>query len=436
MFRAFTRRERRPLWSVLAFLLAVGLGYCVWSASQAQSGSVKAETNEVRIIAQTDLAELLQPRDLENPIVGERAAELGADIDRSIEGDGPIEEVRIYSSVGRILFAEDAAVVGTRPSYIRGLTSEVASGRARSVVRGSRLQTYVPIRLTPGGPVAVAELSQPYAPIASAQSGQWNQYALIAGGLLLFCIVMVVITSRAAPSAPKIKGAADDEREPARVAPPRQDRRETGEGKPLYLQEGFREVEERRQEAERRANVAEQNLGGMQKQLGDALTKIKDLEARLAVKDSETETNGAEIRSIREELKDTLDKLNKADLENAALRERMNLRQREFEVLQQRVEKSRGAQTEMDELKTKLADAELRSTEMAREIERLEAELGSAQSTFHMTKLSEALREFDTPEEADADAAPAQPAALAQPEQKAPVSLRDRLRKNAPEKVK
>jgi chromosome segregation ATPase len=247
---------------------------------------------------------------------------------------------------------------------------------------------------------------------------------------------MVVMTSRAAPSAPKVGRGREDEREQARVATPHERQRQTTDDKPLYLQEGFREIEERRQEAERRAKVAEQNLGGMQKQLGDALTKIKDLEARLAVKDSETETNGAEIRSIRDELKATLEKLNKADLENVALRERMNLRQREFESLQQKVEKSRAAETEIDELKTKLAEAERRATEMVREIERLEAELDSTKSSFHMTKLSEALREFDTPDEAEGDEAPAQPTQPARPDPKAPVSLRDRLRRNAPEKVR
>jgi hypothetical protein len=432
MLGALTRRERRPLWSVLAFLVTAGLGYCVWMASQAQSGSIKAATNEVRVMAQTDLAEMLQPRDLTAPIVGDRADELRADIDRSIKGDGPIEEVRIYSSVGRILYAEDPGIVGTRPSYIRDLTSEVSSGRARSIVRGERLQTYVPIWLTPGGTVAVAEVSQPYAPIAAERSGQWNRLALIAGGLVLLCIVMVVMTTRAAPSVPKPKRSKDADRE-ERTSTGYERQRQQNPDAPAYLQEGFREIEERRQEAERRAKVAEQNLGGLQKQLNDALTKVKDLEARLAVKDNETATTDAETRSIRDELKDTLDKLNRADLENTALRERMNLRQREFESLQQKLQKSRTGDAELEETKSKLADAERKATEMAREIERLEAELDSAKSSFHMTKLSEALREFDTPDEAEA-AETTTPASSAQPENKP--SLRERLRKNTPEKVR
>jgi hypothetical protein len=432
MFRSLARRERRPLWSVVSFLLAAGLGLSLWAASQAKSGSVKDTTNEVRIIAQTDIAPMLQPRDLTAPIVGERATELGAQIERSILSDGPIDDVRIYSSVGRILFADDPSIVGTRPSYIRDLTSEVASGHARSIVRGGRLQTYVPIWLTPDGTVVVAELSQPYAPIAGAGSGEWQRLALIAGALLLVSLAMVVTTTRAMPRAvAEARGSQPMSARGSAASASSSPQRATPGDKPAYVQDGFRQVEERRQEAERRVQAAEQNLGGLQKQLNDALTKVKDLEGRLAVKDGERATNGSELRAMREELKDTSERLTKAELDNTALRERMTLRQREFDDLARKLQKLESAapSEDLEPLKTKLAETERRNAEMARDIERLEAELENTQSSFHMTKLSEALREFDTPDEGETEE-------QQNKDKPATVTVRDRRRGTTPEKVR
>jgi peptidoglycan hydrolase CwlO-like protein len=432
MVRSLARRERRPLWSVLSFLLAIGLGLSLWAASQAKSGSVKDTTNAVRIVAQTDLAPMLQPRDLTAPIVGERASELGSQIERTIMSEGPIEEVRIYSAVGRILYAEDPSIVGTRPSYIRDLTAEVASGHARSVVRGGRLQTYVPIWLTPDGTVVVAELSQPYAPIAGARSGDWQRLAMIAAALLVVSLAMVVTTSRAAPRV--VMEAREAQPTPSRGAVSRasaSSQRTPAAEKPAYAQEGFRQVEERRQEAERRAQAAEQNLGGLQKQLTDALARARELEGRLAVKDSEGATNGSELKAIREELRDTAERLKEAELDNAALRERMALRQREFDELARKAQKLESAapNEDVEALKAKLADAERRNAEMSRDIERLEAELDSTKSSFHMTKLSEALREFDTPDEGETED-------QENKERQASVKLRGRRGANAPEKVR
>jgi hypothetical protein len=428
MFRALARRERRPLWSVLSFLLTAALGLSLWAASQAKSGSIKDATNDVRIVAQTDLAPMLQPRDLMAPIVGERASDLAESIERSIVSDGPIEEVRIYSSLGRILYAEDSAIVGTRPSYIRELTSDVASGHARSIVRGGRLQTYVPIWLNPGGTVAVAELSQPYAPIAASRSSEWQRIALIVAALLIGSLVMVVTSTRAAPRVPVLQTPEAAKHAPARRPAP-EDRTPSAET-PAYLHDGFRGIEERRQDAERRAQAAEQNLAGMQKQLNDALAKAKDLEGRIAVKESQGATNGSDLRSLRDELNDTAERLGKTELDNAALRERMALRQREFDDVMKNMQKGGAAEPGVEELQAKLADAERRAAEMSREIERLEAELDNTQSTFHMTKLSEALREFGTPEETEAE----QPAQ--QKHEKGAVDLRNGDGRTTPEKVR
>jgi len=394
MLRSLARRERRPLWGALSIILVVGVGLSLWAATQSRNGATREATSQVRLIAQTDLAPLLQPRDLMAPITGERASELAAAIDASITSVGPITQVRIYSSVGRILFAEDAEIVGSRPSYIREITSDVVSGHARSTVRGGLLQTYVPIWLTPGGTVAVAELSQPYEPVAATRSGEWLQLALICAGLLLGSFVMVVVTTRATSGTTAPVKASEH---PA----PRGVRREKGERTsgteaPLYQQPGFRAIEEQRREAQRRAEAAEQNFRGVQTQLQAALAKVKDLEGRAAVSDTQGSMQGSELKSMQDELRKTSERLERAELDNAALRERMTLRQQELEGMRQQMESVREAGPAAEELQTRLEEAERRAAEMARQIEQLEAELDSTKSSFHMTKLSEALREFDT----------------------------------------
>jgi hypothetical protein len=110
-----------------------------------KSQAIQEASTEARLAGQTELATLLEPRDLLAPVVGVRALELGAGIHSQITSVGPIDDIRIYSSLRRILYADDPAIVGTRPSYLRDLTFAVASGEAQTQVRGDVLQTLVPI---------------------------------------------------------------------------------------------------------------------------------------------------------------------------------------------------------------------------------------------------------------------------------------------------
>lgn len=435
MLRSLARRERRPLWATLSFILTVGVGLSLWAATQSRTGATREATSQVRLIAQTELAPLLQPRDLTAPIIGERASELAAAIDASITSVGPITQVRIYSSVGRILYAEDTEIVGARPSYIRDITSDVENGHARSTVRGDLLQTYVPIWLNPGGTVAVAELSQPYGPIAAARSGEWLQLALIGAGLLLGSLAMVVVTTGAPARVPAPAKASQP-------ASPRGGRRERGERSsepqtPLYQQEGFRAIEEQRRDAERRAEAAEQNFRGVQKQLQAALEKVKDLEGHAAVSETQGSMNGSELQSTKKELRETSERLERSELDNAALRERMTLRQQELDGMRQQMETMREAGPAAEELQTRLDVAEQRAAEMSGQIEQLESELDSTKSSFHMTKLSEALRELDTADdEAPTDARDKRDEPDQSGEPDSPVVLRNRRGHTTPEKVR
>lgn len=383
-----TRRGRRPLWVLLSFVLAVGIGVTLRVAAHAREEATAEAANEARLAAQTKLAPLLEPRDLTAPVVGDRAEELGTALESALVSAGPVDEVRIYSSAGRILYAEDPAIVGTRPSYVRDITFEVANGKARSWIRGGLLQTHVPIRLTPGGAVVVAEMSQPLGPVVVEGSAPWYRLAMVLGALLLVATGMAVAASRWSALAPAVRSRDQDPASRTSRA-----RRSDAANGPVYANPGFRAVEERRQEAERRATAAEENLQAVQGQLREALDQIKEMDGKLTMTETQTTQNDGELQALRDQLRVTAERLHLAELDNNALRERLALRQHELEEADGRL-LTVWADGQPADMRSRPEAAERRAAEMAEAMQKLEAELDYTKSRFHMSMLTAALREF------------------------------------------
>jgi hypothetical protein len=389
MLGSLARRERRPLWGALALILMVVLGLSVWAASNARAEAEREASLDAELAAQTELAPLLQTRDLTNPITGPRADDLATSIDRSITQVSPIDHVRIFSSLGRILYSEDPKFTGTRPSYLRNLTFEVASGQSQSLTRDGQLLTYVPVWLNPGGAVAVAELSQPLGPISAEATASWYRIAAIAAILLLGSIVMIVVTTRApARSATPVQLYS-----PAVARPTQPGRFSMATEPPIYEHAGFRAIEEQRQDAERRSRALEENFQAVQKRLKEVVAQNKELEGRLAMNETQNSTNDGELQALRDQLRKTSERLHETELDNNALRERMSLRQQELDESRRMLVEVRGG-SEAPELRMRLEAAERRTEELLQQVERLEGELEYTTTKFHMTKFSEALRGF------------------------------------------
>ena len=418
MFGSLTRRRRRPLWAWTAVLLLGAAVACVFMASGARSAAIEEASTDARLAAQTELATLLEPRDLIAPVVGERALEIGSAIESQIISKGPIDDVRIYSSLGRILYADDPTIVGTRPSYLRNATFEVASGEPMTQVRGSLLQTLVPIWLSPGGTVVVAQMSQQAGPVVSSATMPWYIAAAACGLLMVGAIALVALSSRPqAPAAPvpvQVYPAMAEAPAPSRgrdhprPQPTPVDRREV------------EDAERSRRGAEQRAEAAEQNLRAIQKQLAEALEANRSLEANLLAAQSTTHTSDSESAALRQQLGETTERLNRAEIDAKALRERLALRQQELEEsqsqlasaragagavedLKRRLEASEARSGELEELKGRLESAESRADEMASEMARMEADLEYTAGQFHMSKLSEALRDIEQEEHDETD---------------------------------
>lgn len=396
---SLVKRERRPIWVATSVLLLAAIASAVFMSGRARTNAVAEAAKDAELTAQTELAPMLMPKDLMAPIVGERATELTKQIDDAIVSTTDVGRVRIYSSLGRVLYSADPKIVGTRPSFLRDLSFQVANANAQTKIHSGLLQTYVPIWLTPEGTVVVAEMSQAYGPLVAEATGTWTALAFVCGVLLLGAITMSVLTSLARPSSPSqvhVYAPQAPARQPKELLAP-------SPNAPLYQQAGFRAIEEQRHAAEARAKAAEENFRAVQTQLKATLAKLRDLEGRLAMQETQGTTNDSELQALRDQLQDTAERLHKAELDNNQLRERMALRQRELEEARHQIATIRADGSDAEELKQRLVAAERRAGELARETERLENELDYTKSKFHMTKLSEALREFDADEEIEID---------------------------------
>lgn len=372
MFGRSHRRERRAVWGSLTLIIVIAIGGTLTAAASSRTRLTERAATDARLIAQTQLAPLLTARDLEGPITGERARELGEAIRAEIIATGPIEKIRLYSRLGRILYDADPQLVTVRPSFVRDLIYRVATGRAESIVREGHLLTYVPLWTSPGGTVVVAEMSQPYGPIEAEATGLWYRIALGLGIALLATAALFVRAVRARDRAISL---VEVRAHPEFVA-----------------------AEDARARAEQRAAAAEAALTDVRRQLRAALDEISTMERTMEM--LEQEDRSEEVRSLRDQLRDTAERLHAVERDNAALRERLALRQRELDEHKARLLQleARTPSAEVEELRRSLEAAERRATELESEVERLEAELDATAGSLHLAKLSEALREIDNDE--------------------------------------
>jgi predicted nucleic acid-binding Zn-ribbon protein len=375
MLDTFVRRDRRALWGTLSIAILLAIGMSLYAAAGSRERSLRQAGTEAQLAAQTQLAPMLTPEDMERPVKGDRAEVLQTQIEDEILAVGSFTSVRIYSDLGRILYDADPSVVTVRPTYVRDLVVDVANGTSTSQVREGVLQTYVPIWQEPNGHVAVVEMSQPFGPIAAEANRPWYLLAMVLGGLLAFSVMLFGLSVRAHD---RVLSTAEVQLHPA-----------------------FRAAEDARLRAEERATANETAFKDLQTQFRTTLDELKAMETRLQVTESQTTHSEGELGALRDQLRDTAERLHKAELDNNALRERLALRQSEFDDAKARLLQFQqaGPSEEVAELQRRVDVAERLATEMQTEVERLEAELDTTANSFHLAKLSEALREFDNDED-------------------------------------
>ncbi|HEX6230890.1 MAG TPA: hypothetical protein VF029_04200 [Actinomycetota bacterium] len=226
-------------------------------------------------------------------------------------------------------------------------------------------------------------MSQPLGPVHAEAHRPWHRLAMALGVGLLATVALAAKAVRAPASVPvtsrptPVRGHEIVPRAPA---------------EPTHGHTGPGATEERRQEAGRRAEAAEERARELEGQLRQALTQIREMEATLTMNEDRTAQYDGEMEALREQLRDTAERLHQAETDNEALRERLGLRQQELDGARSRLA-SDGEDAEA--LRARLEAAEARVAELTEAMRKLEAELDYTKSRFHLSMLTAALRESD-----------------------------------------
>jgi hypothetical protein len=326
--------------AVVAVLLAAGAVFAFVRASEARTTAIAGAASHARVIAETRLAPLLHENDLMSPMTGARYDQVEGAVKRSILDRTHVDQITIWSDLGRVLFAQDQAAIGTRPTFIRDFVYSVANGTTQTQIESGILKTFTPIWRQPGGTVAVAELDQPLGPIAGTADRLLTLAAPVLGFGSVVCWVLFAMTWRpggakasarasltAAPNLPRSPGGAQALGPVMAAAPPSVVRRlndATAGRSPGAAEPGLRDAEKARTEAEQRARAAEERLSRLQLQHRQAMERLEALEARLSVAAAAPKHTQEELRALRDQVRDSAERLHSAESENEQLRARLD----------------------------------------------------------------------------------------------------------------
>jgi hypothetical protein len=343
---------RRATRAAIALALSAAAVFLFVRASGARDRAIADAADRSRLIAQAKLAPLFTDADLSSPITGDRYAEIASEVRQGLLDKHGITAVTLWSEVGRILFAKDPNMVGTRPTYIRNFVYAVANGTTQTKVEAGSLKTFAPIWRQPGGTVAVAELDQPLGPIAGSAGRTLTLAALVCGLAGLASWVLFAMTwrsgggavprptplyavgrpgagvgmarpmaARSTPAGPMMGGVPLPQRsEPAPTPSPAA---RTAAANGAAAAPAVREAEQARDDAVERARAAEARLKKVQLQHRQAIERLEALEARLSVAAAAPKQAQEELRALRDQVRESAERLHSAERENEQLRARL-----------------------------------------------------------------------------------------------------------------
>lgn len=324
---------------MLAVALMAAAAFAYLRASSERDAAVTEASRRARLTAQTKVAPLLTETDIEEPITGARYDSVSAAMQHTVLDRTSVEDVTLWSDVGRVLFAKDDGLVGTRPTYIRDFVYGVANGTTQTKVETGTVKTFTPIWREPGGSVVVAELDQPFGPIAGT-AGRTFMLAAFALGLgSLACWVLFAMTWRSGatttPPRPAMfkggpRGAQASGTGAYAIGPvlgaagPATAARVRASVEPAKTDTGLREAERARSDAEARARAAEERLARLQLQHQQGMDRLQALEARLSVAAAAPKHTQEELRVLRDQVRESAERLLTAETENEQLRARLD----------------------------------------------------------------------------------------------------------------
>jgi len=197
-------RERRSLWTILSILFFLGFVVSTLVVHSERNRALDGVAQLARDDAQLLTATLTNGQ-LTKPVTGSSYDELAKKIGKTLT-KGSIVGVTVWSSQGQILFSLNESLVGTTPPEMQPLVVGIAQGSGGTRVLDDTVQTFLPVSKTPGGPVAVVELDQPFAFVEARIGSFWSMLRLaFAFGLVvsLLLLGLTFVSSRSLAWAPE-----------------------------------------------------------------------------------------------------------------------------------------------------------------------------------------------------------------------------------------
>ena len=199
---------RFAITSLVVFAL-IGIGIGALRSRDLRARSEASATVRAQLIAESVIAPLLDPADLDGAITGLRYDELSSDVEaRATEGAG-IERVKIWNRAGIVIFSTDPAQVGGTPEpeedLLEAFEGEVASeisdldeaeNASERRLAEQLFETYVPVDVrgvtSPGQVDAVIEVYQDYSAI-QAEISRLNDTLTISLGIGLLVLYVLLL---------------------------------------------------------------------------------------------------------------------------------------------------------------------------------------------------------------------------------------------------
>lgn len=190
----------------------IGVGIAALRASDLRDRSEEAAAVRAELIAESVIAPLLTPADLEGPIRGARYGALDRAIHEFAMEDAGVERVKIWSPGGTIVFSNDPEQVGLEPALeedlLEAFEGEVESeisdlsepeNASERALADQLFETYVPVNLSGDSGSdevdAVIEIYQDYSAIQDeiARLNDTLKISLGIGLLVLYVLLLPVM---------------------------------------------------------------------------------------------------------------------------------------------------------------------------------------------------------------------------------------------------
>jgi signal transduction histidine kinase len=194
-------------------VMVTGLGVGVLMVRTVVARAEQVASFHASFVTDAVLAPALRGLPLNRPLPGRALRSVDAIVRNRIVGDGRDVRVKIWDRDGRVLYSDYTPLIGRSFPEERSELAEVFEGQTESgisdlaerenigerTIAAKLFQTYVPLRLRPGGPiVAVAEVYQDYAVIQGDIDRLVRTLSVVfAGGLAILFALLLPITLRA-----------------------------------------------------------------------------------------------------------------------------------------------------------------------------------------------------------------------------------------------